>query len=165
MEFDGYFNIMAHRKITHPSNKRCRNYPGTCTFGIKCWYVHVEPMEAESSVNNETNTTSFNCNLCDFTCKEKRSFMMHKKTLHKDVIKSCVKYQNGQCSRSEADCWFNHFDPVKPSQANGKPEEQVFQKASSDPFPPDQMSKMFWMVSNLCRKVENMEKRFEEIMI
>ena len=165
MEFDGYYDLMAHRKITHPSNKRCRNYPETCTFGSQCWYVHVEPMETEPSVINEASTTNFNCNLCDFTCTAKRIFMIHKKTSHKDVIKSCAKYQNGQCSRSEADCWFNHYDPAKPSPANDIPKEQVFQKASSDPFPPDQMSKMFWMVSSLCRKVENMEKRFEEIMI
>ena len=60
-------------------------------------------METEPSVNNEASTSNFNCNLCEFTCTEKRSFMMHKKTSHKDVIKSCVKYQNGQCLRNEAD--------------------------------------------------------------
>ena len=165
MEFDGYYNLMEHRKITHPSNKRCKNFPGSCTFGNKCWYLHIEPMDTEPSMNNEENISNFNCNMCDFTCKEKTIFMMHKKSSHKEVNKLCDKFQNGQCSRSEADCWFNHLARTSPSTQNEAKKEQVFQKASSDPFPPDHMSRMFWMVSNLCRKVENMEKRFEELMI
>ena len=27
-EFDGYWNLMTHRKQVHPSNRKCRNYPG-----------------------------------------------------------------------------------------------------------------------------------------
>ena len=36
LEFDGYWNLMEHRKNVHPSNKKCRNYPGgKCTFGSR----------------------------------------------------------------------------------------------------------------------------------
>ena len=31
-EFDGYFNLMTHRKIVHPSQKKCRNFPSNCKF-------------------------------------------------------------------------------------------------------------------------------------
>ena len=36
MDFDGFFNLMNHRKIVHPSNKKCRNFPGSCTFDKDC---------------------------------------------------------------------------------------------------------------------------------
>ena len=122
-------------------------------------------MDTSESVMKEE--TYFKCNLCEFVCKEKRVFMMHKKTSHKEVNKKCEKFESGECGRSDEECWFNHSSKIK-SNPNPQPEvmkDQVFQKASSDPFPPDQMSKMFWMVSNLCRKVESIEKRFEELMI
>ena len=58
------------------------------------------------------------------------------------------------------------------SKKNNPQEKQVFQQVAQNLFPPDQISKMFWMMNNLVRKVENMEnrfenmeKRFEEIMI
>ena len=39
-EFDGYYNLMDHRKVVHPSNKPCRNFPVDCKWGNDCWYVH-----------------------------------------------------------------------------------------------------------------------------
>ena len=48
----------------------------------------------------------------------------------------------------------------KPSLKNNP---QVFQEVPSEQIPPDQMSKMFWMVMNLCKKVDNMEKRFDNM--
>ena len=47
MEFDGFYNLMNHRKLVHPSNKRCKNFPGSCSFGNECWYVHEEAMEID----------------------------------------------------------------------------------------------------------------------
>ena len=49
----------------------------------------------------------------------------------------------------------------KGSSKNNLPEKQVFQQVAQNLFPPDQISKMFWMMNNLVRKVEGMEKRFE----
>ena len=57
MQFDGYYNLMAHRKKTHPSNRKCRNFPDTCQRGDTCWYRHTEPMETESSVTNEEHNS------------------------------------------------------------------------------------------------------------
>ena len=38
LEFDGYLNLMNHRKVSHPSNKKCRFFPdGKCNYGIQCW--------------------------------------------------------------------------------------------------------------------------------
>ena len=102
-EFDGYWNLMTHKKQAHPSKRKCRNFPGNCPHGIKCWFVHEEKMEID-------------------------------KEEEKDETKK-----------------------------NNPPEKQVFQQVAQNLFPPDQMSKMFWMVNNLVTKVENMEKRFENM--
>ena len=58
-EFDGYWNLMQHRKNYHPSNRKCRNFPENCTFGSACWYVHTDEMD----VDNNAKTEKFNCNI------------------------------------------------------------------------------------------------------
>ena len=40
MEFDGYYNLMNHRKVVHPSSRKCKNFPGSCAWGNDCCYVH-----------------------------------------------------------------------------------------------------------------------------
>ena len=57
MEFDGYHNLMNHRKEVHPSNRRCRNYPQSCTWAKECWYVHLdEPMDVDPSPGPATKS-------------------------------------------------------------------------------------------------------------
>ena len=163
-EFDGYWNLMNHRKSIHPSNKKCRNFPATCKFGEECWYVHVEQMETDQVCEQNT----FKCKICGENFEDQGEFMKHMKTKHTGSNQACEKFLKGQCERDEEDCWFFHpADQVKQKQSapNKTSQDQVFHQAHSDPFPPDQMSRMFWMVTNLCRKVEGMEKRFEELMI
>ena len=158
MQFDGYHNLMTHRKKTHPSNRKCRNFPGTCQRGDTCWYRHTEPMETESSTTN----SEFPSNFCEYTCTDKNSFMLHMKQEHVETHRNCEEYKKGQCLRKESECWFIHkmAEAEKPSLKNNP---QVFQEVPSEQIPPDQMSKMFWMVMNLCKKVDNMEKRFDNM--
>ena len=61
--------------------------------------------------------------------------------------------------RDDKDCWFEHNNREKKSYASTvKPsEKQVFQEASGNALPPDQIMQM---LKNLCMKVENMEKNF-----
>ena len=165
MEFDGYYNLMTHRNKTHPSNRKCKNYPGSCPHGSKCWFRHVEPMDSESSVTNEILITKFKCNLCEYTCQDKSSFMIHKKQVHKETVKNCEAFRDGKCFRNDTECWFIHSSISKPRIENKQQNDQVFQQATSDPVPPDHMSRIFWMFTNLSRKFENMEKRLDEVMI
>ena len=110
MEFDGFNNLMNHRKIVHPSKKKCRNFPTNCTFGNDCWYVHHEPMETDEQTSdvNEGNSWNFKCNLCEEKILERRDFMIHKKTKHGDTVLTCQNFLRGECSRSEESCWFKH---------------------------------------------------------
>ena len=172
MEFDGFYNLMNHRKIVHPSNKRCRNFPGNCNFGKECWYVHEDQMETESLSGSQETFSEVKCNFCKATFKHKSDFMQHRKTEHPENNQACKSFENGQCEKNEEECWFIHSystekPKMQPSQLNQSSKDQVFQKATINPFPPDQIqiSKMFWMVSNLCMKVQNIEKKFEELLI
>ena len=161
-EFDGYYNLMTHRKTVHPSNKKCRNFPMNCPFGANCWYKHEEPMETDH-VEDNSKTWSFKCDLCDEKLSEKRDFMAHKKAKHGDTILNCEQFIKGLCSRSEEACWFKHSSPGCPQERKST-QEQVFQKAPHNLFPPDKMSKVFQAINTLCMKMENMEKRFQDLM-
>ena len=163
MEFDGYYNLMNHRKIVHPSKKKCRNFPANCTFGNDCWYVHTEPMEVDEYPTEfkEANTWNFKCNLCDEEILERRDFMAHKKTKHGDTVLPCQNFLLGKCSRSEESCWFKH-DEINPERKNS--DNQVFQKVPQSSLPPDQLSVMVKMLNRLCSKVENMEQKFRDLM-
>ena len=167
MDFDGFYNLMNHRKVVHPSNKKCRNFSiGKCTFGAECWYVHGEETEDSSD--------KFKCNLCDDELKGRNSFMLHKKLLHPQNVPPCEKFREKNCSRSSKDCWFDHeavgnnrnenpWPKLVPNSPR-KTEEPVFRGVPAQTMPPDQMKMMIEMMSSLCDKVENMEKRLNNLI-
>ena len=124
-------------------------------------------IDQESENKNEMmKEMTFNCNICGESFKEKSQLRRHIKAKHTESNQICEKYRKGQCDREPNDCWFLHKNDA------ASPEKQVFQQVSPNPYPPDQLSKMFWMMNNLMRKVEGMEKKvegmeksLEEIMI
>ena len=127
-------------------------------------------METDQVEENSVERQNvFRCNICEESFKDRNELMKHMKTKHINSIQPCEKYRQGRCKRNSDDCWYPHVElPGKVSN----PHQQVFQQASPTPLPPDQMSRMFWMINNLMRKVDGMEKRFdgmekrfEEIMI
>ena len=101
--------------------------------------------------------------------------MMHKKTNHIVNVKTCEKYLKNLCLKSTDDCWYEHPSSEPESEdssppkawtnvANESVKEKVFHEALGNSFTPDQMKNLLMMVSNLCSKVEKMEKRFEDLM-
>ena len=157
MQFNGYYNLMEHRKNVHPSSKKCRNYPASCTFGEKCWYVHEQPMEVDLEKDVQQTSSNFKCNVCDEEFKERVCFMKHKKTEHPNSILECQNFKRGKCQRTDELCWFKHT-PVT-GESKTPTQGQVFQEAPANLFPPEQFSRMLQMVDTLCQKVEQMEKR------
>ena len=151
---------MDHRKTVHPSTRKCRNFPGTCTWASKCWYVHDEPMEVDPE-NVPTRAWNFKCNICGDEFIERADFMNHKKTNHDDTNLECESFKRGKCQKTAETCWFKHTTVNK--QTTSPPHKQDFQKAVNL-FPPEQLSKMFQMVNSLCQKVGKMEKRMEELL-
>ena len=170
MDFDGFFNLMNHRKSVHPSNKQCRNYAtGRCTRGSDCWYVHSEKSENEDIFEN------FKCDLCAEQFKGRGNFMRHKKISHPQIIPTCEKHLISKCQRNENECWFKHTvissprkedtpqpEKVLPNMASN--EKQGFCEPLGNAFPPEQVNVMIELMNKLCRKVQNMEKRFEDLI-
>ena len=107
------------------------------------------------------SAAQFKCNLCGIEHISRLSLMKHKKEIHTETVLPCESFKAGNCSRSEEDCWFRHPDQNKEKSS---PEPQVFHQANSDPFPPDQFRIIMQMVTDLCHKVENVEKKMVTIM-
>ena len=172
MDFDGYYNLMNHRKKVHPSSKKCRNFPLNCSFGSECWYVHIE-QEKE----NEDSLDNFKCDFCDNEIKGRNNFMKHKKIFHPETIPICNLYKMNKCQRSENNCWFEHNvnkersnPPEKPTE-DPKPntprkyaKKQDFQEVLGNNPPPDQMNMVLELVTKLFTKIEDMELRFQTLM-
>ena len=165
---------MNHRKLVHPSIKRCRNFPdGKCTFGMDCWYVHEEQlMDVDESFKGVSGLEDpkFKCYICTNDFEDKNSFMRHKKEFHVINVKSCEQFEKDKCLRKDEDCWFSHMKSTNKNVANQQPkkspvkEQQVFQEVS-EKSPPDQaMKTMMDALGKLCSKVELMERRFKELM-
>ena len=159
MEFDGYYNLMDHRKTVHPSKKKCRDFPGKCVRGDTCWWVHEEPMDVDAST--DSTLWNFKCDLCDQLFKERSDFMVHKRLNHEETVLNCENYLRGACRRSALSCWFKH--PLL-NQEEKIPEVQGFQQALLK-TPPDPMSAIHRMFKNLCQKVENMGQKVENMEI
>ena len=160
--FDGYWNLMNHRKNIHPSNKKCRNFPGNCTRGDECWYVHAEElMDVDDSFTNDNDnkkeSTVYKCYICTSDFESQDSFMKHKKNSHTTSVPACRNFNGDKCIRTEETCWYKHV-AVKSSE-DPSPQNPVFHEAQPNHFPPDQMmTKLMMMMNNLFSM---MEKKLE----
>ena len=158
---------MCHRKTVHPSNKKCRNYPGDCPFGEECWYVHNDELE------NVKNAGMFKCNLCDDTFKGRYNFLSHRKNVHIENVTVCPKFLQKECKRSPDDCWFEHpvniavnlnKENIYEKQASKSSDTLVFCEAPRNTVPPDQEKSLLEMIKQLCNKVELIEVKLKSIL-
>ena len=168
LEFDGFRNLMEHRKREHPSNKKCRNYPegpeGRCFRGKTCWYVHEEQlMDVDESLvsENSIEEVKFKCNFCGKMFGTKNDFMRHKKLDHAENVSNCEKFEKGTCSRDDSQCWFRH---QRGSQEHPQEKQQVFQEVSKKPFPPEKTQNVMEIMKNWISKVEKMEEKLEKLV-
>lgn len=163
MEFDGYYKLMNHRKGVHPSTKRCRNFPETCTWGKDCWYVHPdEPMDVEPSAVEEAPSSIFNCNHCGEIIQGRGDFMKHKRIKHSDTVLPCENFLKGMCKRNEDTCWFKHSSNEISQQGQNKFQNQVFPQASQNPAPPDQ-TQLYQFMNSILMRMEQMELKLNSL--
>ena len=155
---EGYWDLMNHRKIHHPSNKKCKNFPnGKCRFAENCWYIHEEDLmdTDESFVKNENTHTCYNC---DKAFKTKNDMKKHRKKQHLDQVKKCKEFITGGCLRSDEQCWFVHqasSDDVSP---------QVFHNAQHQSIPPDQVKTMIQEIESLHLSMTNVKEKLRHLM-
>ena len=173
MDFDGYYNLMNHRKNVHPSNKKCRKFPNNCPHGNECWYVHSEKESSTQKLSDE-----FKCEQCDKTISGRRNFMMHKKINHIEIVQPCNLFRSNQCKKNEKTCWFDHnvqnqnhntyADVLKSSTQNNSREipvnNQVFQQVTENTHPPEKVDPVLEMMTKMLLKMENMELRIQSLM-
>ena len=96
---------MNHRKFSHPSNKKCRNFPGTCKFGERCWYVH-ENLEEKQDVS------SVKCTLCVYTFADRKCLNEHMNLVHKQASNIGSLEKNPQVFQQSS------MNTVPPDQIN-----------------------------------------------
>ena len=171
-EFSSYWNLMNHRKQKHPSNRTCRYFlQNNCNHGVNCWYRHDEPMETDfaRSKSVSSSKTNIKCNVCAKTFENLGSLKTHKKDEHSSMM-VCQHFLQGNCQRSEEDCWFEHKSNLNQQsskaseQSHHQSQEQVFREDRVNPFPPEQLLNMVEMMNKLCSKVENLELRISNLM-
>ena len=149
MCFDGYIRLMNHRKKTHPSTKKCKNFSsGKCPYNSECWYVHDEE-------NSDEMNDNFNCTLCEQQIKGRHSFMIHKKNNHVEATPKCREFLEGKCNRSSEGCWFVHSN-------DNKSEASVFHQTHQKTFPPDHIQKIVEMLNQVNLKVDHLQQQISQ---
>ena len=110
-DFTSFWNLMNHRKLEHPSNRKCRDFvKGECQRGDLCWYVHDNVMELGSQNPQKVQlqgVDKITCYVCKCEFSNKNDMMNHKKREHPSNI-ICKNFCLGNCRRSEDQCWYLH---------------------------------------------------------
>ena len=139
-QFSQKWDLMNHRKLQHKETvAHCKNNQvGKCQFTAEsCWWSHDTPLGG--------NTESIiQCYICKSTFDNKSKMMIHRKNMHKDLVRSCNSYLQNNCKFQNNSCWFLHDleamdvdDLENKRKVNSETEQQSgFQKASGKLKPP-----------------------------
>ena len=116
-EFISYWNLMNHRKETHPSNRKCRNFAkGECKHAELCWYVHDDSVmdhdSEESEEDGQKDDVNYKCYVCDTNFTSKVEVMKHKKR-ERQINVICKNFLLGNCRRNVQECWYLHQNSVR----------------------------------------------------
>ena len=154
-KFSGYYELMNHRKLVHPSSKKCRNFPGDCKFKSDCWYVHDDEMDVDED-------WIFKCNSCDEKFKDTDTFKKHNDDHHVQNVTICENYLKGKCEKSQTTCEYQnmYFHNSKVDS-----QSEVFHKVSKTPAPPDQMSKILQFMTTIDARFTKMEENFQKLVV
>ena len=101
--FSGIESLMNHRKLAHPSNKKCNYFPRSkitgevCLWKDNCCYKH----EKNEVLTDDINT----CNFCDHISPIRAEMMFHVKKVHPEHARQCT---TDNCPWSDQTCWYKH---------------------------------------------------------
>ena len=139
---------MSHRKQVHAETVAfCKNKrSGTCRFNADtCWWRHEEKETLQQ-------VQSIKCFICNKIFETKADMMIHRKRIHKSMVRKCTDYIKYQCRFQEKFCWFVHeneemeIENSIENDQNSKETEHnetnsVFQKVKEDLKPPERKKK------------------------
>ena len=124
-------------------------------------------MEVDESVASENSFEEVNCkcNFCESRFEAKSDFMRHKKQKHVENVPVCEKFKKGICLRNEIQCWYrhHHVESGDSHHQHSGQQQQVFQSAMENPFPPEMM-KVMEVMEKFSIRMEKMEEKLEKLM-
>ena len=91
------------------------------------------------------------------------------KRKHRELVSKCTDFENGKCQLKDYWCWFVHEDQAEECKTNkeknlendsdkAETDNQVFQN-TSEKMPPDQISQILKMVTELRLQVKSLDNR------
>ena len=110
--FESFGKMIDHRRIKHPSNRKCKWFP-ECERGETCLYKHETAVE---SVENgpvqaipAQHGDQITCRICNTRFEDKNEMMMHRKSDHIEKVNMCKNITAGiTCRKGPLYCWYNH---------------------------------------------------------
>ena len=165
--FNNTKDLMKHRKETHPSTDVCKYFKTDrgCKWGDECLYVHIEEMvvgNAPTPVHTSpsppsplpppSNTPQLTCRNCGEAFNSKHNLMSHRKQAHVANVRPCRDFQQNNCRRGEARCWYKHDNNQQASTQHQQQQQtqnaqnsrnaQNFQKNQQVNATPDQTNQV-----------------------
>jgi hypothetical protein len=108
--FRSFSDMIEHRRIQHPSTKKCSNYPN-CERGESCLYIHEGTTNNLNTVVTQENQTDgpVTCRICLSEFHDKNEMMIHRKNEHLDKVGICKNIAAGlNCRKGPVHCWYKH---------------------------------------------------------
>ena len=101
--------MIEHRRIKHPSNKKCNKFPA-CERGERCLYKHEGAQNiGETQGDQSQDNTRITCRSCQTDCNDKNDMMTHRKIEHLNEVKDCKNIMAGlNCRKGTEFCWYRH---------------------------------------------------------
>ena len=109
--FKSFSKMIEHRRMNHPSNKKCNKFPN-CERGDRCLYKHEGEIESVQTHTNNTQEGLMSCRSCSEQFSDKNDLMMHRKDKHLQEVKACKNIKAGlNCLKGPINCWYIHDSP------------------------------------------------------
>ena len=107
--FKTFSEMIEHRSVTHPSTKKCSNFPN-CERGDLCLYKHKG---SKNDATQENHVQGINdpiaCRICLSEFHDKNEMMIHRKSDHLNIVGICKNIEAGlTCRKGPDHCWYRH---------------------------------------------------------
>ena len=108
--FRTFSEMIEHRRLNHPSTKKCANFPN-CERGEQCLYRHEDATNDINIVNSQAQGAEghITCRICLSEFHDKNEMMIHRKSEHLSRVGICKNIEAGLICRKGPDhCWYQH---------------------------------------------------------
>ena len=118
--FRTFSDMIEHRRVQHPSTKKCTNFPN-CERGDLCLYRHEAPTNNAVTVETQGNQAqviagAVTCRTCLSEFHDKNEMMIHRKNEHLDIVGMCKNITAGlNCRKGPVHCWYKHNQGSSPN--------------------------------------------------